>query len=78
MSARRGATFAGRRDRAAFRAGHPGRFMTPLPGDIISAGAPPGFGMGMKPPTYLKARDKIELEVVAPGRQRQTRIADPG
>jgi len=78
MGARRRATFAGRRDRAAFRAGHPGRFMTPLAGDIISAGAPPGVGMGMKPPRYLKAGDRIELEIEGPGRQRQTCIADPG
>jgi 2-keto-4-pentenoate hydratase/2-oxohepta-3-ene-1,7-dioic acid hydratase in catechol pathway len=54
------------------------QFMTLLPGDIISTGTPPGVGMGMKPPTYLKAGDKIELEIEGLGRQRQTCIADPG
>ena len=30
------------------------RFMTLLPGDVISTGTPAGVGMGMKPPVYLQ------------------------
>ena len=28
--------------------------MTLMPGDVITTGTPPGVGLGMKPPTYLK------------------------
>lgn len=48
------------------------RFMTLLPGDVISTGTPPGVGMGMKPPCYLKEGDVMELSVEGLGRQRQT------
>ena len=34
-----------------------------LPGDIISTGTPPGVGMGMKPPRFLKAGDVVELGI---------------
>lgn len=37
------------------------RFMTLLPGDVISTGTPPGVGLGMKPPVYLKPGDVMEL-----------------
>jgi hypothetical protein len=30
------------------------RFMTLLPGDVISTGTPAGVGLGMTPPTFLK------------------------
>ena len=30
------------------------QFMTLEPGDVITTGTPPGVGMGMKPPSYLK------------------------
>jgi 2-keto-4-pentenoate hydratase/2-oxohepta-3-ene-1,7-dioic acid hydratase in catechol pathway len=52
------------------------QFMTLHPGDIISTGTPPGVGMGMKPPTYLKAGDVIELGIEGLGQQRQDCIAD--
>ena len=32
-------------------------FMTLVPGDVITTGTPPGVGLGMKPPTYLKKGD---------------------
>lgn len=51
------------------------RFMTLLPGDIISTGTPPGVGMGMTPETYLKAGDVVELSVDWLGTQRQTVVA---
>ena len=47
------------------------RYMTLLPGDVISTGTPPGVGLGQKPPVYLKAGDVMELEIEGLGRQRQ-------
>ena len=53
------------------------QFMSLEPGDIVSTGTPPGVGMGMKPPTYLKAGDVIELGIDGLGTQRQVCIDDP-
>jgi 2-keto-4-pentenoate hydratase/2-oxohepta-3-ene-1,7-dioic acid hydratase in catechol pathway len=47
------------------------QFMTLEPGDLISTGTPPGVGLGMKPPQYLKAGNLVELEIEGLGRQRQ-------
>ena len=47
------------------------RFMSLQPGDIISTGTPPGVGMGMKPPTYLKPGQSMRLGVDGLGEQRQ-------
>jgi 2-keto-4-pentenoate hydratase/2-oxohepta-3-ene-1,7-dioic acid hydratase in catechol pathway len=52
------------------------QFMTLHPGDIISTGTPPGVGMGMKPPSYLKPGDVIELGIDGLGQQRQVTQAD--
>lgn len=41
------------------------------PGDVIATGTPPGVGMGMTPPNYLKAGDVVELEIAGLGAQRQ-------
>jgi 2-keto-4-pentenoate hydratase/2-oxohepta-3-ene-1,7-dioic acid hydratase in catechol pathway len=46
-------------------------FMTLLPGDVISTGTPAGVGLGMKPPTYLKAGDVVELGIEGLGESRQ-------
>ncbi len=43
--------------------------ITLTPGDIICTGTPSGIGAGMTPPTYLKAGDKLELEIAGLGRQ---------
>lgn len=51
------------------------RFMTLLPGDIISTGTPQGVGMGFKPPRYLRSGDVIELGIEGLGAQRQKVIA---
>jgi 2-keto-4-pentenoate hydratase/2-oxohepta-3-ene-1,7-dioic acid hydratase in catechol pathway len=48
------------------------QFMVLEPGDLISTGTPPGVGLGMKPPQYLKAGDAVELEIEGLGSQRQT------
>ena len=47
------------------------RFMTLLPGDVISTGTPPGVGLGFNPPLFLKAGDLVELGIEGLGRQRQ-------
>jgi 2-keto-4-pentenoate hydratase/2-oxohepta-3-ene-1,7-dioic acid hydratase in catechol pathway len=39
------------------------KFMTLLPGDIISTGTPAGVGLGMKPNLYLKPGDVVELGI---------------
>jgi 2,4-diketo-3-deoxy-L-fuconate hydrolase len=39
------------------------RFMTLLPGDVISTGTPAGVGMGMKPSVYLQPGDIVELGI---------------
>lgn len=51
------------------------QFMTLEAGDLISTGTPPGVGLGMKPPQYLKAGDIVELEIDGLGRQKQTCIS---
>jgi 2-keto-4-pentenoate hydratase/2-oxohepta-3-ene-1,7-dioic acid hydratase in catechol pathway len=47
------------------------QFMTLLPGDVISTGTPPGVGLGMKPPVYLKTGDIMELGIEGLGISRQ-------
>ena len=39
------------------------RFMTLLPGDIISTGTPAGVGMGRNPKIFLKENDVLELGI---------------
>lgn len=52
------------------------RFMTLLPGDVITTGTPPGVGLGQKPePWYLKPGDVVELGIEKLGRQRQRFVA---
>ncbi len=47
------------------------RFMTLLPGDVISTGTPAGVGLGMDPPQYLKPGDIVELSIDGLGSSRQ-------
>jgi 2-keto-4-pentenoate hydratase/2-oxohepta-3-ene-1,7-dioic acid hydratase in catechol pathway len=51
------------------------RFMTLLPGDIISTGTPPGVGLGMNPQVYLKKGDIMELGIDGLGTAKQKCIA---
>lgn len=51
------------------------KFMTLLPGDIISTGTPAGVGLGMKPPVYLQPGDVMELGIEGLGSSKQTVIA---
>ncbi|MAI02548.1 MAG: 2-hydroxyhepta-2,4-diene-1,7-dioate isomerase [Rickettsiales bacterium] len=46
-------------------------YMTLYPGDIIATGTPPGVGMGMKPPRYLKKGDVMTLGIDGLGEQNQ-------
>jgi 2,4-didehydro-3-deoxy-L-rhamnonate hydrolase len=47
------------------------RFMTLLPGDVISTGTPNGVGLAMKPPVYLKPGDVMELGIDGLGKSKQ-------
>jgi 2,4-didehydro-3-deoxy-L-rhamnonate hydrolase len=52
------------------------RFLTLLPGDIITTGTPPGVGAGMKPtPKFLNAGDVVTLGIEGLGEQRQEIVA---
>jgi 2,4-diketo-3-deoxy-L-fuconate hydrolase len=48
------------------------QFLVLEPGDLINTGTPPGVGMGMQPPVWLKAGNVIELGIEGLGSQRQT------
>jgi 2-keto-4-pentenoate hydratase/2-oxohepta-3-ene-1,7-dioic acid hydratase in catechol pathway len=47
------------------------QFMTLMPGDVITTGTPPGVGLGLKPPRYLKKGDVMTLGIAGLGEQRQ-------
>jgi ureidoglycolate lyase len=48
--------------------------MTLNPGDVIATGTPPGVGMGMKPPVFLKPGQVVRLGVERLGEQRQVTV----
>jgi 2,4-diketo-3-deoxy-L-fuconate hydrolase len=50
-------------------------FMILEPGDVITTGTPPGVGLGMKPPRFLKAGDVVTLGIEGLGEQRQRFVA---
>lgn len=50
-------------------------FMILEPGDVITTGTPPGVGMALKPPRYLKPGDTVRLGIEGLGEQEQTVIA---
>ncbi|KQT11576.1 fumarylacetoacetate hydrolase family protein [Ramlibacter sp. Leaf400] len=47
------------------------QFMSLRPGDVISTGTPPGVGLGLKPPVFLKPGDVMSLGIEGLGQQRQ-------
>jgi len=57
--------------RVPFLVSYISRFMTLLPGDVISTGTPAGVGLGRTPPLYLKPGDIVELGIDGLGTQRQ-------
>lgn len=60
--------------RIPFLISYVSRFMTLLPGDIISTGTPAGVGLGFNPPVYLKEGDVVELGIDGLGTAKQTCI----
>nr|WP_248281604.1 fumarylacetoacetate hydrolase family protein [Aromatoleum petrolei] len=50
--------------------------MTLLPGDLIFTGTPAGVGMGMNPPRYLRAGDRVDAAITALGAQQHAVVAD--
>ncbi len=58
--------------RIPFLVAYVSRFMTLLPGDVISTGTPAGVGLGMNPPVYLQPGDVMELGIDGLGTARQT------
>ncbi len=53
------------------------RFMTLLPGDVISTGTPSGVGFAAQPPVFLKVGDIVELGIESLGQQRQRVAPSP-
>lgn len=51
------------------------QFLVLEPGDLINTGTPPGVGMGMSPPRYLRPGDEMRLGIERLGEQRQHVIA---
>ncbi|WP_370931649.1 fumarylacetoacetate hydrolase family protein [Bartonella sp. DGB1] len=47
------------------------QFMSLQPGDVIATGTPPGVGLGLNPPVFLKAGQKIKLAIDGLGEQNQ-------
>jgi 2-keto-4-pentenoate hydratase/2-oxohepta-3-ene-1,7-dioic acid hydratase in catechol pathway len=45
------------------------RFVLLEAGDLIVTGTPPGVGMGMKPPRYLKGGERVALSIAGLGAQ---------
>jgi len=52
-----------------FLVSHISSFITLMPGDIITTGTPPGVGLGMTPPLFLKNGDEMNLKVDNLGEQ---------
>ena len=47
------------------------QFMVLEPGDVVTTGTPPGVGLGMKPPVFLKEGDTMKLGIAGLGEQMQ-------
>jgi 2,4-didehydro-3-deoxy-L-rhamnonate hydrolase len=52
------------------------QFMVLEPGDVVTTGTPPGVGLGMKPPTFLKVGDVMTLGIEGLGEQR-LKVVEP-
>jgi len=59
----------------AFLVSYVSRFMSLQTGDIISTGTPPGVGLGLKPPVYLRAGNRMKLSIRGLGQQNQKVVA---
>lgn len=47
------------------------KYMSLQPGDVISTGTPPGVGLSMTPPRFLRSGDVVTLGIDGLGQQRQ-------
>ena len=54
------------------------QFMLLEAGDVITTGTPPGVGMGMKPPKFLKGGETIRLGIEGLGEQTQAVVKYKG
>lgn len=52
------------------------QFMVLDPGDVVTTGTPPGVGLGMSPPVFLKVGDAMTLGIEGLGEQRQ-KVVEP-
>ncbi|MFK3677961.1 fumarylacetoacetate hydrolase family protein [Microbacterium sp. NPDC090218] len=52
------------------------QFLTLEPGDLINTGTPPGVGLGMMPPQYLRGGETVTLGITHLGTQTQRVIGD--
>ena len=52
------------------------RFMTLMPGDVVTTGTPPGVGMARNPRVFLKEGDQITLAVEGLGEQHHTLVRE--
>ena len=52
------------------------RFMTLMPGDVITTGTPPGVGMARNPRVFLKEGDQVTLAVEGLGEQHHTLVRE--
>ena len=55
---------------------HLSSFITLMPGDIITTGTPPGVGLGMNPPQFLKDGDEMFLKVDHLGEQKNKVVTE--
>jgi 2-keto-4-pentenoate hydratase/2-oxohepta-3-ene-1,7-dioic acid hydratase in catechol pathway len=52
------------------------KYMTLMPGDVITTGTPPGVGMARNPRVFMKPGDEIRATVSRLGEQRWTVVAE--
>ncbi len=52
------------------------KYMTLVPGDVITTGTPPGVGMARKPRVFLKPGDEIRATISGLGEQRLKVVAE--
>jgi len=52
------------------------QFMVLEPGDVVTTGTPPGVGLGMKPPVFLKVGDVMTLGIDGLGEQ-TLKVSEP-
>jgi 2-keto-4-pentenoate hydratase/2-oxohepta-3-ene-1,7-dioic acid hydratase in catechol pathway len=52
------------------------KYMSLVPGDVITTGTPPGVGMARNPRVFLKAGDELRLAVSGLGEQRLKVVAE--